>query len=260
MTYKKILFGINTFSNDWLVYITKINKDNIIIYDFSNKYIHHIIISKKIDYIIPLSKKDFIIITRYKKYNNLILYPNIDIVNILNNKLLFTKFMLKHFYDFIPITYYLDNIKLLDIEYPIISKPIYSTNGNNMKIYHNENEFSDCCNKIIIQKFIKDLNEFSAYMLCINGKIINWKIIKFKYEEFTIKKGNFPDNYESVENINLYFFEQIIIKLNYTGGICFDFKFDFSLNKIDIFEINPRFGGSAFTLGFIYDLLCIKIY
>ena len=53
-------------------------------------------------------------------------------------------------------------------------------------------------------------------------------------------------------------FEQIITKLNYTGGICFDFKFDFLLNKINIFEINPRFGGSAFSHNFIYDLLCIK--
>ena len=69
---------------------------------------------------------------------------------------------------------------------------------------------------------------------------------------------NFPHNYEIVENIDIYIFEKIIIKLNYTGGINFDFKFNFFLDKIDIFEINPRFGGSAFTLNFIYELLCIK--
>jgi carbamoylphosphate synthase large subunit len=165
--------------------------------------------------------------------------------------------MLKNFCDCIPTTYYLNNKKLLAIEYPAISKPMYSQNGSNMKILYNQMEFSSCRNKIIIQKFIEDPYEFSAYMLCINGKIINWKILKYKYDKFTIKKEMFPPNYENVEDIDIYIFEQIIQKLNYTGGINFDFKFNYSSNKLDIFEINPRFGGSAFLRDFIYDLLCI---
>ena len=48
------------------------------------------------------------------------------------------------------------------------------------------------------------------------------------------------------------------MKLNYTGGLNFDFKFDELTKKIYIFEINPRFGGSAFTNNFIYELLCIN--
>jgi carbamoylphosphate synthase large subunit len=120
------------------------------------------------------------------------------------------------------------------------------------------NEFLVPKKHITIQKFIEEQYEYSSYMLCINRKIINWKIIKFKYEKFTIKKNNFPHNYEIVENIYINLFEEIIKKLNYTGGINFDFKFNFSSNKIDIFEINSRFGGSAFSLNFIYDLLCIK--
>jgi len=127
-----------------------------------------------------------------------------------------------------------------------------------MKIYYNSSEFLQCKNKIIIQKFIEDQYEYGAYMLCINGKIINWKIIKFRYPKFTIKKDLFPKNYENVENIEIQLFEPIITKLNYTGGLCINFKFNESTNKIDIFEINPRFGGSAFSNNFIYELLCIK--
>jgi len=185
MEYKNILMGLNTFSDDWLSSIKRINKENIIIFDFNDdKNLQNIIILKKIDYIIPLSEKDFLIIKKYIEYKDIILYPNFETINILHNKLLFTKFMLENFNNCIPITYYLDNTKLLDIKYPIISKPIYSTSGNNMKIYHNDNDFLQCKNKIIIQKFIEDQYEYSAYMLCINGKIINWKIIRFKYEKF----------------------------------------------------------------------------
>ena len=46
--------------------------------------------------------------------------------------------------------------------------------------------------------------------------------------------------------------------INYTGGLCINFKYDENNNNIYIFEINPRFGGSAFTNNFIYELLCIK--
>jgi carbamoylphosphate synthase large subunit len=259
MSYKNILIGINTMFPNWLNVLTKLNKENIIIIDFEDNNIQNLIIEKKIDFILPLSEKDFIQIKKYNEYKNIILFPNIETINILHNKILFIQFMLENFHDYIPTTYYLDNKKLFDIEYPVISKPIYSVNGTSMKIFHNEKDFLECENKLIIQKFIEDLLEFGAFILCINGKIINWKIIKFKYERFTIKKNNFPNNYENVDDIDITIFEPIINKLNYTGGINFDFKFNFTTKKIDIFEINPRFGGSAFSLGFIYDLLCIKV-
>jgi carbamoylphosphate synthase large subunit len=141
MFYKNILIGINTMFPNWLNVLTKLNKENIIIFDFEDDNIQNIIIEKKIDFILPLSEKDFTQIKKYEQYKNIILFPNIETINILHNKLLFTKFMLENFTDYIPTTYYLDNKKLLDIEYPVISKPIYSVNGNLMKIFHNEKDF-----------------------------------------------------------------------------------------------------------------------
>jgi carbamoylphosphate synthase large subunit len=259
--YKSIITGINTFYDDWFDSIKKINKDNIIIFDFEDsENLKKIITKKNIDYILPLSEKDYLIIKKNALYDNddKILYPSIENIKLLDNKLFFINFMLENFQDYIPTVYYLNNEKLLDVEYPIISKPIYSTNGANMKIYYNNNGFKKCKEKIIIQKFIEDEYEYGAYMLCINGKIINYKIIKFKYKKYTIKKNNFPKNYENVSNIEIQNFEPIIMKLNYTGGLNFDFKFDELTKKIYIFEINPRFGGSAFTNNFIYELLCIN--
>jgi len=169
--YDNILTGMNTFSKDWLILIEQINKENLIIFDFNNDNLQNIIIEKNIAYILPLSEKDYLIIKTKINNTNIILYPTIEIFNLLNNKLLFAYFMLEYFIDYIPNIYYLNNVQLLDIEYPIISKPIYSTNGKNMKIYHTDTDFLQCKSKIIIQQYIEDEYEYGAFMLCINGKL-----------------------------------------------------------------------------------------
>ena len=134
--YKKILIGLNTFSPDWIHAIKNLNIDNIIITDFSNiDNVKKIIIERNIDYILPLSQKDYYLIKIIIPNNELkILYPDEEIYLLLNNKLLFTRYMLENFKEYIPKVYYLDNVKLSDIEYPVIFKPEYSTNGLKMKI------------------------------------------------------------------------------------------------------------------------------
>ena len=257
MTHQNILIGNNTFSSDWLVSLKKINKEHIILIDFSNgELLEKTIKDKNINYILPLSRKDYEII-KNKSYDNItILYPNSELFELLNNKLSFTEYMLDNFSNLIPCVYYLNKRQLAKIEFPVIFKPIYSTNGTNMEIYHNETEFLKCRHKIIIQKFIADEYEYSAYILSINGKIINWKVIRCKYPKYTIKTSNFS-KYENVKNFDINVFEKIVSKLNYTGGMSIDFKFNDHTKDMYIFEINPRFGGSAFTNNFIYELLCI---
>jgi len=258
--YKNILIGTNTFALSWLRAIKKINKKNITLVDFNSiTNLKKLIISKNISYILPLSDKDYKLIANIEFNSDVkILYPNNKTHELLHNKMLFTKFMLQHFSKYIPDVYYLNNKKLKDIEYPAISKPIYSKNGTNIVIIYDYDDFLHLNNMLIIQKFIEDEYEYGAYILCIDGIIINYKIIRSKYKKYKIKKTNFPENYENVENFNINIFENIFNKLNYSGGICINFKFNDFTNDLYIFEINPRFGGSAFEHNFIYELLCIK--
>ena len=261
--YKKILIGTNMFCESWKFVSNKINQENIIIQDFNNSNaIYNIIFNKKINFILPLSNKDYNIIKNYNlsSYDIKILYPSKETIELLHNKNLFTKFMLKNYFQYIPEIYYLEDIKLKDIEYPAIYKPKYSKSGIGVFIIHNEDYFLTIKDYNNIQKFIEDEYEYAAFMLCIDGFIINWKIIRFKYKKYNIKCTNFPKNYENIVDFDINIFENIIYKLNYSGGVCIDFKFNDLNNKLNIFEINPRFGGSAFECNFIYDLLCIKYY
>lgn len=166
--------------------------------------------------------------------------------------------MLEEFPNYIPKVVYLENKKLNeDIKFPLISKPIYSTNGKDMFIIKNQNELKKLTNKKIIQEFVDLEYEYGAFFLCINGKIINIKIIKKLYPKYHIKKSNFI-NFIEVNNFPIEIFEEITLKINYSGGGNIDFKYDEDKKKIYIFEFNARFGGSAFSKNFIYDLLCIK--
>jgi carbamoylphosphate synthase large subunit len=168
--------------------------------------------------------------------------------------------MLVHYSNYIPDIYYLNNIKLKEMSYPAFYKPTYSTNGANMIIIHNETDFLNLPNHNNIQQFIEDEYEYAAFMLCIDGKIINKKIVRHKYKKFNIKKTNFPNTYETIMDIDIDIgiFEDIVKHLDYSGGMCINFKINELTNKLCIFEINPRFGGSAFTCNFIYELLCFE--
>jgi predicted ATP-grasp superfamily ATP-dependent carboligase len=261
MSFKNILIGKNTFSYDWLIALKKINKPNIILIDFlDDEIIKKTLQDKTIDYICPMSNKDYTIIINksfIKSKSQIVSYPTIETFELLNNKLLFTKFMMENFKHCIPQVFFLDNVQLSELEFPVISKPIYSTNGSGMTIYFNSHQFLKCKEKVIIQKFIDLEFEYAIYMLCDNGIILNHTIICNKYPKYTIKTKNFI-NYTVVKNFDITIFQNIIKKLNYSGGTCINFKFDLLFNNVYIFEINPRFGGSAFTNNFIYDLLCVK--
>ena len=258
--YKNILIGTNVFSPDWLITLNKINKKNIIIINFAHiNKLKNALVNNNIKYVLPLSEIDYNQIKTIELSDDIeILYPNKEIHELLHNKISFTEFMLENFSNLIPDVYYLKNVPITDTEYPAIYKPIYSTNGKNMKIIFNINDLTQINNKNIIQKFIDNEYEYGANILCMNGIIINWKVIRFKYNKYHIKQTNFPKKYENVENFNIQIFSNIIGKLNYSGGMCIDFKFDEPTQNIYIFEINPRFGGSAFSCDFIYELLCIK--
>lgn len=259
MTYKNILIGDKPLFNDWIFHINKLNKDHIFVTDFSNSdNVTAIINEKQIDYILPLSKNDYDKIKNIGLYDDIILFPSKEIYDILDDKIKFCLFMIDNFPDLIPKTYYLDNTLYQNVEYPVISKPAQCTNGMGMLIHHDETTLNKLSKKYIVQQFIEDRCERAAYILCINGEIITSKLIKHIFPIHHIKTKNFPSNFQNDDDVNVDVFVEIIKKLNYSGGMCINFKYNTDNKKLDIFEINPRFGGSAFSNKFFYDLIKIN--
>jgi glutathione synthase/RimK-type ligase-like ATP-grasp enzyme len=117
--------------------------------------------------------------------------------------------------------------------------------GKESTICKNSHDLRKCeknTNEYFVQEFIMELKERSTHLFILNG-IIKWGICyEIKHHaRYHIQKGRM-EKYKKITDFNFNVFQDIFIKLNYTGFACIDFKI---INgKIKIFEINPRLGGT----------------
>lgn len=243
----KILIGKREFeswNNKFLILQEKFPK-NIFLYDFINKKNLLELINKyKINLIIPLSFEDMYLVSN-SNIECEYLSPNDynDIIN-LDDKCKFIKYFIDNNLDkYLPKTY---EIKSKDIQYnkPIIYPAIQKINigfgGNGIYLLKNKNDIKKI-NNYIIQEYIINKDEYGGHFVCKNGEIIFHKILKKNHnKDFYIEKGPM-DEFEIID-IDLCDFIIIFNKIKYTGACCVDFKY--INNKIYIFEINPRFGGT----------------
>lgn len=229
-------------------------------------------IPSTVQYLIPMSDSDYQCMANIPQSHAMILYPSPSVKNLLNNKILFTKFMQTHFPNHLPKVYYLDGhleegIPLNNTS-AVIMKPAISSNGRGIRLlrppFSSSSHFlSNQSKGKVIQEFIQEEMEYSAYLLCISGEICRWKTLCRRFDPYFVKTENFPDDplttridETTQEKTPLWIVSlaSIVRHLNYTGGMCVDFKMT-QEKEMKIFEINPRFGGSAFTHGFIGELL-----
>jgi predicted ATP-grasp superfamily ATP-dependent carboligase len=194
-------------------------------------------------YILPISIQD------YFKYNNHlcnIFRNNLENIDILNNKSKFGKYMMNNFINNIPTVYYynFDNnvYESNDITMmKMIKKPNIGWGGEGIEIVYNiNNNLKDT----IISKYIEHTEYFVGHFIILNGIILD-KIYfssNYKYDD-NIKRGPI-ENYEIMIQLEVddSIFYKIFSNLSYSGFA--DTDFTIIDNKIIIFEINPRPGGS----------------
>lgn len=222
--------------------------------DWTNKIKNHLD-NKNIKYIqfysnMKLDKKNYIVLVLHLDLikKSLSIHDR-NIINICNNKDLFSQTIIDFGYvDFIPKIYSIENII-----YPCIIKPVNGWSGINVDIlrYHEEylgyldKNKNTRWKKYIIQQLIEHDRIYSGHFLCKNGLILLSTIYFRSIDKNTIFKGKITDytkcNLDKINNNNI--FVEILKKLQYNGFACFDFCYD-SLNKLKIFELNPRIGGS----------------
>lgn len=225
---------------DWIPILQK--NDKIVI--INNKYINDYL-SDEYKFI-PISIDNCI---KFSNLNNNIFKNNIKNIYILNNKSKFGKYMLDNFIDNTPTIFYYNydnqtyikslNKSIINSHNKFIIKPNEGNCGYNIKIV----------NKIIpkenhiIQEYIDHTIQYVGHFLVFNGIIIKKVYFFSNHLANEIKKGRIM-NYQVLENLNLddSIFDKIFTNLNYSGFA--DSDFTIINNKILIFEINPRPGGS----------------
>ena len=199
--------------------------------------------------IIPICPNDFV---RYDA-TKLMFFTNPYSIAKLNNKGLFAEFMMKYFESYIPLTlYYNVNNKYIynsGVTKPsMILKSTIGAGGINVKIIkdsdflENIGEFKLIKN-IVVSEYITYDVIYSGHILTIGGVLIDKIYFYLDIPVNQIYRGRIR-NYKVSDKLPCddSIFMKILTKLNYSGFVCVDFTI--SNNKIFIFEINPRMGGS----------------
>ena len=199
-----------------------------------------------IKYLFPITIHNELFIIKYssiiKDHGYKFLIPSKKIIETLNDKSKFVKFMIKNNLDkYVPKTY-------KTIKYPCILKKKKSICGKEGYVI---NSHSDIPNNInledyLIQEPITGNCEYSTDILAKDGKIILISPNKYCYDTDLYIMGHklmSPAIKDNITNPVSNAFAEIIKALNYNGFCNIDYKIvDTGYPKI--FEINPRCGGS----------------
>lgn len=236
--------------NDWTIVLCRnnniihVDKDELKKYEF-DKYL-----------ILPISVSNY---NDFKIYSNSVFKNNAENIDILENKSKFAKYMMNNYIENIPETIYynFDNeayinknfINKINID-KLIQKRNISAGGCHINIVYN---IAKDLKNYVISKYIEHIRYYVGHFLILNGKII--KKIYF-YSEDPLKNGikcGQIKNYIITSELHIddSIYDKIFYDLSYSGFACADFIID--NNKIIIFEINPRPGGSL-----IYNSKCFQ--
>ncbi len=209
--------------------------------------------------IMPLCIDDYI---KYNNDPNCIFINNIENIEMLDNKSTFGKYMLTNFPENTPpiVFYHFDN----DIYYNellvtdnMIKKPNkgYASIGIERITKFDKNEIKNN----IIQTFIENEIYYSGHFLVLNGTILK-KIYFYSDYKYSngIKIGKIK-NYKITEKLEIddTIFDKIFSNLKYSGFACPEFIIH--NDKIIIFEINPRAGGSLVSNKIYLNLFLDKL-
>lgn len=206
--------------------------------------------------IIPLGIDEMI---SYNNDKRLLFRSSIETMNTLNDKCLFSCFMMEHFPKNYPRVFYIDS---KNIKYLCKNKDNAQKRGDKTKMIMKYNTYyagigtkivyDFNCNRknVVITQYLDHDEYYVGHFFVMNGEIKKQIYFRAKTNEpdFILKCPITKNCIECIGDIknlsNFDVFSGIFQKLNYSGFACADFII---LNKtIIIFEINPRPGGSLF--------------
>lgn len=252
-----VLVGMKSIDDRWTSYVKTIQKENIYSLDIktNEKRLSQIVKNKNIGCIVLIYRDDYNYIKRHPELVKLCAFLDEKTWSLLRDKSKFNEYLMKNYPLNVP-TVYCSNKKMINnnIVYPVVVKPSIAFGGNGIVLCHNKEQLNQHKNPDIIQEFTMNEYEYVAHLFCKDGAIINSIIIRQKDDIYNIRTSLFdPEKLEYIDDFDMTFFIDIVKKLNYSGGFCANFKLQDGVIKI--FEINPRFGGSVYSLDLFKDLI-----
>ena len=173
-----------------------------------------------------------------------VINPSNDAIDLCDDKETFTNILIKNgFADYIPKTNeYVCYPYILKKKIGAWGKDITVIKDDECELAHIKEIESD---DYFRQEYIKGEDEYTTHIIIYNKEVIFCKTLKFTFDETYFVKGQNFKHISKVEvdhNHHKILFENILNALEYQGICCFNYKL--YEDKVKIFEINPRYGGS----------------
>ena len=139
--------------------------------------------------------------------------------------------------------------KIAGLSFPVLIKPKGGSGGVGIKFFSEKESLllflqsNNCADKYIVQSFMEGY-DIDCSVLCKNGQILAHTIQKgIMYSK---EKVSWPGGIDFFHDEATYsVVEDMIHKMNWTGIVHIDLRYDDVLKKINIIEMNPRYWASV---------------
>lgn len=211
----------------------------------------------KVDIILPIDQPTIRLISMYREeVQSVASLPPLappDTIDIASDKWRLTEILTKARIPFPKTILFqgeaVDEHKLTQLSFPVLTKPLDSAGGTGIKFFDNLSSLIAYLNhethpkKLVIQSFVRGY-DLICNVLCQDGEI----------KAHTIQRGirpgakrfEPPSSYEFIRQEQVYNnTEKLMRALKFSGIACIDLRYDEVKNETAVLEVNPRYWGSV---------------
>lgn len=211
----------------------------------------------KADVVLPADANTIGLLTEhcslFSKITSLVFLPHPETFKIASNKWLLAKWAKENQVPCPPTILYQtkNNLKeiLPAITFPVLIKPAIGSNGKGIKYFSDAESLKSFLNKngdtrdLIIQSFITGY-DIDCSVLCREGEILAYTIQK-TFREGARRFGVAAGVDFLYDDSTYKVVKDIIQKLNWSGIVHIDLRYDEKDQQVKVIEMNPRYWGSV---------------
>jgi predicted ATP-grasp superfamily ATP-dependent carboligase len=212
----------------------------------------HAVKSLKPDIILPLDIRTIRLLAAnnnlFSELSSIALLPEIRSFDLANDKWLLAQWLKENRFPHPETNLYDDsnNFKreISSFQFPVLAKPRNGSGGKGIKYFDNLQDLKEFTSQInkdeyIIQSFIEGY-DIDCSVLCEEGTILAYTIQKGYL--FEAGRVSWPAGIEFLEHEETYnLVKETLAKLNWSGIIHIDLRYDSAENRVNLIEMNPRF-------------------
>src|ERR1035437_6650430 len=217
--------------------------------------INDILKNKKIDIILPIDEPAIRLLSVHKEMlsqqTSFVHLPLTDTFDVASNKWLLAEWLVRNRIPHPPTLLYRGNDsfdkEISEFSFPVLIKPVRGSGGTGIKYFEDRSAldlyFKDHSENgdYIVQSFIRGY-DIDCSVLCNDGEIMASTIQKKIVNSLSFRPSGSVDFFYDSNTYNVV--KEVVNKLNWSGIVHFDLRYDDRDGEVKLIEMNPRYWAS----------------